>query len=189
MPNWCDNYAIFVHPDPDLVADVADECNVTPSVDGREPRPFNIIHPNPFEPETEDHYDWALDNWGVKWEPAILRVEYEPQYNPNKVKVTFATPWGPPIELYEYMESDEWVVEAMYHEPGQQYVGHFKESQDTYYEYDFSKGEKFREEIPEELVIYAKLENEYEEYKKGMAQIKVDGIEEDLEDLEDENDA
>lgn len=166
MPNWCNNYAIFVHPDADYVADVASEFNINPHVDKRDAKPFDMIHPNPYEPETEEYVDWNIENWGVKYEPEVLRVEYETQFNPNKLKVSFVTPWGPPIDLYQYMVSDNWLVEAMYHEPGMQFVGQFKEEQDFFYEYDFTKGEKFREEIPEELIQFGKLEEELIQFKK-----------------------
>lgn len=181
MANWCNNYAIFVHPDADYVAAIVDEFNISPLSDDREARPFNMIHPNPHEPDTEEYVDWNIENWGVKWEPEVLKVEYDSQYNPNKLKVSFVTGWGPPIDLYEYMVSDDWDVEAMYHESVGQFVGQFKEGQDFFYEYDLSKGDKFLTEIPEELVLYGKLEEELNLYK---VQIQNNSLKSDVDDDE-----
>lgn len=42
----------------------------------------------------EDWYDWAIRNWGIKWD---VKAEIVSE-NENEVCYVFDSPWGPPIE-------------------------------------------------------------------------------------------
>jgi hypothetical protein len=63
----------------------------------------------------------------------------------------------PPIEFYEYLVQDEWIVNALYHEPGMQFCGRFTNDKgDEFYDYD-SDDKNTIEVIPQEILDFTCL--------------------------------
>jgi hypothetical protein len=100
-------------------------------------------------------YDWCIAKWGTKWDVTLENVERE---DANTVTAAFDSAWSPPIYAYEKLCALGFEVEAMYYEPGMQFVGKFTgnedDSNDECYEYGGETSATVREAIGEELDDY-----------------------------------
>lgn len=69
-------------------------------------------------------YDWAVENWGTKWQPNEVSMESDG----NVLNYAFDTPWSPPTPIYhalvekypEIAKNTSW----FYNEPGMQFAGY-----------------------------------------------------------------
>jgi hypothetical protein len=112
MPNWCENY-VTISGNEDAIQRL-----VEVKFD------FNAVKAEPaWEVGDDDSwYDWRLENWGCKWnrnEADTHVLDYDSQ----SAKVSFTTPWGPPIGLYDTLQDMNIDVEAFFFEPGMQSFG------------------------------------------------------------------
>lgn len=69
-------------------------------------------------------YDWAIENWGTKWQPNEVDMESDG----NILNYAFDTPWSPPTPIYhalveKYPEIAE-DISWFYNEPGMQFSGY-----------------------------------------------------------------
>jgi hypothetical protein len=73
-----------------------------------------------------DWYSWSVENWGTKWNCDAqdwIKVE-SPNGDEASVSFWFDSPWGPPIALYQFIESNFTLqVTASYLEEGMCFVG------------------------------------------------------------------
>jgi hypothetical protein len=81
--------------------------------------------------------------------------------------VYFNTAWAPPVALYEHLEENSWVVNALYHEPGMVFVGRFVDGSDQCFEYDLNDEDSLLE-IPEELIEWANLREALDEFQQDQ---------------------
>ena len=141
MPNWCTN---------NLTVRGADAQTIVESITKDEGF-FNTIIPMPEElRNTEspnkvssddmiekygsaDWYQWALDNWGTKWDCSTPMVDHVAE---DELIITFDTAWGPPIGVYEALERRGNFVEATYYEPGMGFVGKYTDGNDETFDVD-----------------------------------------------------
>lgn len=70
-----------------------------------------------------DWYEWATDNWGVKWDAGAVRYDASPGFR----RYQFETAWGPPVEWAEKASAlyPELRLSIQYDEPGMGFVGTF----------------------------------------------------------------
>ena len=72
----------------------------------------------------DNWYDWALSNWGVKWDVDVDEnaVEDEGDY----ISYTFDTAWGPPHEIFYAIRKKfpDLSISWFYDEPGMQFAGY-----------------------------------------------------------------
>ena len=160
MPNWCFNDLTLYHEDTSNIDEVV-ELLERQEADGYEGDTifFNHFRPLPKE-EEENWYGWHVENWGTKWDVSIQQWERQ---DDNSLWLQFDSAWGPPIAFYDFMEENDWSVSAQYHECGQCFVGEYSSGDDNFIEYDFSD-ENWREGIPEDLIEFAGLEYDYENW-------------------------
>jgi len=66
-------------------------------------------------------YDWAISNWGTKWDIGA-HLEYD--FGSDSFTLIFDSAWSPPLEAFRKI-SDEWKVRVIfeYYEPGMDFVG------------------------------------------------------------------
>jgi hypothetical protein len=162
MPNWCMNNVTLRNENKDLVDALEEHLREVsdPAVETAEGF-ANFFRPNP---DGEWDYGWSCENWGTKWDP---HPEDWTREDDETITIIFDSAWSPPTELYEYLVSEEggdWSVQAYYHEPGMGFVGMYDDGLDESYEYDFSNPD-WKDEIPEELVDFAGLDYEYDDWK------------------------
>jgi hypothetical protein len=144
MPNWCNNYVTLTGPKEkidELIIELkkADERDETYQI-------LNTLRPKP-EGE-EDWYMWNVNHWGTKWDVSIAGYEI---IDENTVSLSFDSAWAPPIALYEFLESEDWSVDAFYNEEGMGFCGRYFDGFDDSYEYAGMSADDIEGTLPEEL--------------------------------------
>lgn len=156
MPNWCVNNAVLTAPSKEdldrLVTSLETEENE---------RFFNALRPRPLS-ESENWYEWNVNNWGTKWDTEPSNID---RIDEITLDLAFDTAWGPPIALYEFLVDQGWQVNAMYHECGMGFCGMFNEDGDSTWEYNF-EDETTIDEIPDDLLEWAGIRYEYNNWKE-----------------------
>ena len=71
-------------------------------------------------------YDWCINNWGVKWDCADGTITEE--FADLELTYRFDTPWGPPQEIYNYLEArfPKIHIQWFWDEPGMEQAGYLK---------------------------------------------------------------
>ena len=148
MPNWCYNrvsiysenidqvtelFDIFNNPEPFNALIPSPKWSETPNEDGELPvleehkdsdgKVLFTTHKFPKSGKTDDRwYDWQIQNWGTKWEPADLSVEQCEQ----EVELSFNTAWSPPEDICRAIRNKypDISVSWFYDEPGMEVAGY-----------------------------------------------------------------
>ena len=119
MPNWCYNYALITHQNPEKIAQLVKTIE-----DGK-----TFEHFIPL-PDGEWDYDFCVDNWGTKWEICHPQINAQ---DDKMIDVYFETAWSPPIGVFEAMKKDGYTVQAEYWEEGAWFVGRWSDGVDECY--------------------------------------------------------
>jgi hypothetical protein len=99
-------------------------------------------------------YDWCVANWGTKWDAYDVEIISERYDNDvAELTLTFDTAWAPPTKFYDELLEQGFEVEAMYHEFGCQFCGHYTDGTDHYVEYTRETLEDIPEDIDEQFGI------------------------------------
>ncbi len=134
MPNWCMNSATIKHTDPKVIREI--------SAAFEKGEFLQSVVPMPDDPQPEKNelgslpnwYNWRVENWGCKWDVGgdgtLVRM------SPNKIIISFDSPWAPPVEAYTTMALNGFDVVAMYFEPGMCFYGRFDNGIDSGSAYD-----------------------------------------------------
>jgi hypothetical protein len=158
MPNWCDNSVRLTHSDKSKV----DALEAV--LQSEDKQVFQHLRPMP-ESEKDNWYDWNLTHWGTKWEISIIDSERQ---DDDTIWISFSTAWSPPIALYEYLFSEGWEVEGLYHEGGMCYAGIYKDGEDDYHEYDISDLDSLKA-LPSEVEEFGGLIDYHNSMKEDGA--------------------
>lgn len=145
MPNWCAN-SLIISADKDKLNELnakLDECQ------GK--NFFDIFVPNSEEAgRGDDWYAYNQETYGCKWNCDASDWEL---ISVNELRITFDSPWGPPIALYDKIIEDDLSVSAEYFEPGMAFVGSYNNGEEWLYEYgQYDSLEELYEEVPAELI-------------------------------------
>jgi hypothetical protein len=133
MPNWCANNLTVRGPDALVIsAAIAGGKGVFNTIIPMPDELRETTSPNKVSADdmiekygSADWYDWALSNWGTKWDISDDSI-YIDEETKDEIKIYFDTAWGPPIRVYEVLEQRGNEVEASYYEPGMGFVGEFR---------------------------------------------------------------
>ena len=148
MPNWCYNrvsvysentdqvtelFDIFNNPEPFNALIPSPKWSETPNEDGEIPvieehkdsdgKVLFTTHKFPKSGKTDDRwYDWQIQNWGTKWEPAEVDVEQCDE----ELEITFNTAWSPPEDICRAIRNKypDVSVSWFYDEPGCEIAGY-----------------------------------------------------------------
>lgn len=180
MPNWCDNVVTFSHADPEMIRRVVTGYTGEGLMAEFWPIPDKLINTiagsygdpdqqaeleqrereNILEFGYRNWYDWALDNWGTKWD--ITSGENgDPSVSEDGLSVQFSfnSAWSPPLGFYERMEGLGFEVDAFYHEPGMAFCGRYRDGNDECYEMR-GTADEVEQQIPPEIdEMFAIVEN------------------------------
>ena len=148
MPNWCYNRVSIYSENIDQVTELFDIFNnaepfntlipspkwsETPNEDGELPvleehkdsdgKVLFTTHKFPKSGKTDDRwYDWQINNWGTKWEPADISVEQCDE----ELELTFNTAWSPPEDICRAIREKypDVTVSWFFDEPGMEVAGY-----------------------------------------------------------------
>lgn len=112
MPNWCMNNLEISHEDPAKIKEIAGRLESLE--EGKYKELIGFL--KAFDP------DWSYREAAS----AEYTVTDEKTINAN-----FDTAWSPPVELYETLEEQGFVVEASYYEPGLMLTGIYRDGYDN----------------------------------------------------------
>ncbi len=124
MPNYCQNQATFTHADKEKVDALFNEFQKLIDSGNKDGSPFQLLYPLPKDQEA-NWYEWRIANWGTKWD--VMDAWDLERGDDNTFSVSFHTAWSPPIEWYEEVERQDWVVDAIYFEAGMGFAGEYTE--------------------------------------------------------------
>jgi hypothetical protein len=163
MPNWCMNDVTLYNEDVSKVDALEEHLKKAEDMENTEAEGFaNFLRPNP---SGEWDYGWSCENWGTKWDP---NPEFWTRDGDNSITIVFDSAWSPPTELYDYLieeEGGDWSVSAYYYEPGMAFAGTYDNGAQDHYDIDF-EDENWRDNMDPELVEWANLDDEYENWKE-----------------------
>ena len=158
MPNWCANSLQLTaasKEEADEFAIFLKSLQRNHDADSSQPTLFGYFVPEEWE-EDEDRdtimpnwYSWHIEHWGSKWDASMHDWAW---VDDTTVVLTFDTAWSPPIETYEAMVEQGWLVSATYYESGMCFVGSWIDGEDEHYNFaDCETPEAVRELIGNEL--------------------------------------
>jgi hypothetical protein len=169
MPNWCQNVVRINHANHELIVDLKAK------LDEDDQKFFEHLFPNPAG---EWNYEWSCNNWGTKWDASVREYNIN---NEGALYASFDTAWSPPIEFYEFLESEGYTVDAFYNEEGMAFCGTYSDGFHEQYEYVDLSASDIEDQLPTELdeMFYISgmqrdREDEYEE-EEDKTKISISG--------------
>jgi len=162
MPNWCDNNITVRGKAEDINAIyqqcLKDDVDLCEAVKPIPAALRNTTSPTPEGSEqpvvdgSNNWYDWCVNNWGTKWDLCDANYEYEDAGEGEaQIVINCQTAWGPPIAIYEHLQSKGYYVYATYHEGGMGFAGIWDDGNDDHYNYGDMSIAEVKANIPEEL--------------------------------------
>ncbi len=154
MPNWCENGATLLHPDPALLDRVRTAF--------QKERLFQEFVPLTEGLDGAEYCAAGIENWGTKWEANCHDIDDRD----GGIFLLFDTAWTPPIQFYEKLVEMGFSVTGYYFEPGCGFCGRFTNDQgDDYYEIDNDDPEWVREFIPTDIDTFFGISDMMEDYQ------------------------
>ena len=188
MPNWCNNYLVLEHEDPEMInrakrayaeGKLLEEfCPV--------PASLHIVAGSVGDPDEQkkleeataknievhgygNWYDYCVNEWGTKWD--VGGEDMLTEDGPNALRMSFDSAWAPPIAAMEKFQDQGFKVKLIYWESGMCFCGLFDENGDDYMDYTDMTSEELAEvinpEIDECMCIIENLEMWEEENKES----------------------
>lgn len=173
MPNWCSNIVTLVHEDRKMISRAVKAAQKDALFNEFAPCPQALsettegsfgdkLEQARLNAQRESNrktygysswYDFALGEWGCKWEISNGGDDYKIKKVDNGYTVTlsFDTAWSPPINFYDKLIELEFTVDAMYYEPGVNFCGQYYNGDDETYELNDLSSEDARDQLPTEL--------------------------------------
>ena len=161
MPNWCENTVTLSHANPAMIARVKKAFAAGNLFNEFIPMPPGL--PPAGLQETEAWYEWALENWGTKWDVggddeawAIILEQgtvVTPEAVGTYVKLAFRSAWSPPIPVYEKLSAEGFYIEASYSEEAMEFCGEWStHAKEVYYDYAGWTYDEIKAKIPTRLI-------------------------------------
>jgi hypothetical protein len=173
MPNWCSNTLTLVHEDRKMISRAVKATQndtlfnefvpcpqaLSDTTEGsfgdklEQARLNDLRENNRRTYGYSSWYDFAIGEWGTKWDISGGNDDYKIKKVDNGYSVTlhFDTAWSPPINFYDKLLELEFIVDAMYYEPGVNFCGQYYDGSDETFELNNLSSEEVREQLPPEL--------------------------------------
>ena len=187
MPNWCSNVVALVHEDRTMISRAVKSAQKNALLNEFVPVPQALtdttegsygdkLEQARLTAQREGNvktygyaswYDFAIGEWGCKWDISNGGDGYKIKKVDNGYSVTlsFDTAWSPPINFYDKLIELEFTVDAMYYEPGVNFCGQYYEGSDETYELNDMSSEDIKAQIPEELDAAFGISEQMAEYE------------------------
>ena len=163
MPNWCNNNIEITGPAKTINA-------VWTAAQVEDSGLLNAMVPMPVElkdtvkgsnGDAVNWYDWAVTNWGTKWDVSLEGLEFWDNENLTAtITGYFDSAWAPPIEAYNrFLEANpDFTITGSYYEMGCDFAGFYDNGDDEHLE-------NLRDEydLPEDQQsdLFKRLDEEY----------------------------
>mgnify|MGYP006266411101 CR=1 FL=1 len=154
MPNWCQNYIEVYHDDTNQIARLLDAVKSGDVDKGL----LNALCPMPdsvrFDKTTMPSgmpawYEWAVSNWGTKWEVDTDDGNFRVHMDGHKLCVSFDSAWAPPLAAYEAAMGDGFSIDAHYWEPGMAFAGRWHDGMSLEVDYgDMDDLDELHKKLP-----------------------------------------
>ena len=163
MPNWCNNNVEITGP-ADKIQALWDAAQVEDS------RLLNAMVPMPVElrdttkgsnGDAVNWYDWAVTNWGTKWDVDMEGLEIEAAGDGTAtISGYFDSAWAPPIAAYDqFLEANpDFTVTASYYECGCDFAGFYDNGDDEHLE---NLHDEYDLPEDEQSDLFKRLDEEY----------------------------
>ena len=169
MPNWCNNTLVIKHQDPAMILRAKNAFAEGKFLNEFVPVPQSLVDTvagsmgedkraahemqmktNLAEHGYKDWYDFAVNEWGTKWD--VGDGDGINEITENSMTVYFDSAWAPPCAAYEKMTELGFEIEALYDECGMAFCGRWTNAGgDEYFEYGGMTSDTAEQELPKEL--------------------------------------
>ena len=170
MPNWCNNYLVLEHEDPEMInrakrayADgklLEEFCPVPASLHIVAGRVGDDTDPKQIELEAQEKanleahgyatwYDYCVNEWGTKWD--VGGDDMLTEDGPNALRMSFDSAWAPPVAAMEKFQDLGFKVKLIYWESGMCFCGIFDENGDDYMDYTDMTADEVDKAINDEV--------------------------------------
>jgi hypothetical protein len=171
MPNWCNNYLVLEHDDPEMITRAKKAYADGKLLEEFVPVPASLhivagsvgAKDSPEQNELEaketanlekhgyaNWYDYCVNEWGTKWDVGGDDGQLT-EDGPNALRMSFDSAWAPPIAAMEKMMDLGFKVKLIYYESGMGFCGLFDENGDDYYELSGLTSKEVAEQINPEI--------------------------------------
>ena len=173
MPNWCSNVVTLIHSDRKMISRAVKAAQKDALLNEFVPVPQALVDTTEgsYGDKLEQArltalregnvktygysswYDFAISEWGCKWDVSNGGDNYKIKKVDNSHSVTlyFDTAWSPPINFYDKLVELEFEVDAMYYEPGVNFCGRYYDGHDEIYDLTMLSSEAVKDQLPVEL--------------------------------------
>lgn len=142
MPNWCNNNIEITGP-LDKIKALWDAAQAEDSglLNAMVPMPVELKNTRKgTNGDAVNWYDWAVTNWGTKWDVELEGLEYKVGAKQARsdyaatINGWFCSAWAPPIDCYNrFLEANpDFTVTASYYETGCDFAGFYDNGDDEH---------------------------------------------------------
>jgi hypothetical protein len=128
MPNWCDNALIISYDNANK-----EQKRFIEELKASAEKGKMLEFLKPFPKDIEDFREWAIANWGTKWEVDIMGIEL----TNSQLIISFMSAWSPATRALDTLENKGIDYTLFYFESGVSYYGYKDHSGDYCYEINF----------------------------------------------------
>jgi hypothetical protein len=163
MPNWCNNNVEITGPVEKIKA-LFDAATAEGSglLNAMVPMPERLKDTvKGSNGDADNWYDWAVSNWGTKWDVSTEGLEYtDNEDGTATISGYFDSAWAPPIDCYNrFLEADsDCTVHGSYYEMGCDFGGFYDNGDDEYLE---GLSDEARAPEEERSDLFKRLDDEY----------------------------
>ncbi|MBT09455.1 MAG: hypothetical protein CMQ27_09015 [Gammaproteobacteria bacterium] len=150
MPNWCNNSITIKGPKAKIEALYQEIKGKNKMLDILRPMPqelrettsptpekgsANYKGPQPRVDGYDNWYDWAVNNWGTKWDVDVDNLELNQQVagsDEAEINGWFDSAWAPPLHALDYYieKNPDVSIRCMYYEGGCDFMGEWEDGAD-----------------------------------------------------------
>jgi len=170
MPNWCNNYLVLEHEDPEMInrakraytegkllaefVPVPDDLHIVAGRvgDDEDQKQKDLVaqeEVNVAKHGYANWYDYCVNEWGTKWD--VGGEDMLTEDGPNALRMNFDSAWAPPIAAMEKFQDLGFKVKLIYWESGMCFCGIYDENGDDYMDYTDMTADEVDKAINDEV--------------------------------------
>ena len=159
MPNWCYNSLSLNHSDDEYLQQVGKQLLSVINKDNLVSMDYEMLD----DKVVISLFDILCPNYDIKqFRPNISHIDVDSKT--HTIRIVFDTAWMPPIEMYNHLLNNDWIIDALYHEPNSEFCGSFtNEKGDEMYEYDSNDKSSYNN-LPVAILDFTCLLDDQTEY-------------------------